>query len=818
MTHDPVAPLRVDVLGQPRILLGNDEISPAFWQRRSAGELLFFLLTSEGRQATQTSITQALWPVLDHTAGSNALDKSVHALRHLLQPGLATGRASSYLRRDPDGLHISPTIVCTVDADLLNQLGDRVRHTSSVPIDQIEKVLALCRGDALEGVAPAAWVVTRREIARECRFGLVVEFLRKAALAGQPVRAIPALEALLRDDPRNVPARRLVMRTLASSGRAERALHHYETWRNNETNDPDRVPDEEIEHLRLTLLNPPEPESPIASPPSPDLSYHLSTPPNPLIGRKPELSYLTERLGGHDVRLVTITGAGGTGKTHLAMEAGASLRPEFDDRVAFVSFGPLRYPDLVLPTIMSGLGLADDGGGNVVRTIAEAIGQRRVLLILDNFEHLLAAAPEVATLLSACSHLRILATSRERLNIRGEHRLELEPLPTPDLSAADSLEQFSEVPSVRLFCSRIEALDPRFSLTIGTAPLVDEICRRLNGLPLALELAAARIDHLSLAQIRDGLNDQRSLLTGGPGDAPTRHQTITACIAWSEQLLAPEARVLFRRLSLLNGHLTGRMLGWIARIGFPSPDVAEPELALRLLVNSSLVTRTVHGDDLEAVSRFDMLETIRTYGQTQLDAAAERRLTNQAVLRALRDMVIDAERSFTSPTIGAVFDDLETLRPTIDLALAYGFSSEVASDQAMAEELAAGLVLVWCCSGVSAGGSGRQPAGSLRCWICRTPHPLASGSSGMTSRLAGGPKHSAVGRCCSTTRTGSTRRSGSPSRPSGSARSSKTSSASPTRPRSWLESRVRAAITLTPRHWPIARSRWRSRPGRRTGN
>ncbi len=437
------------------------------------------------------------------------------------------------------------------------------------------------------------------------------------------------------------------------------------------------------------------PTSSSAVAPSRELLTPLPTPPNPLVGREQELGYLTQLLGYGDARLVTIIGPGGMGKTHLAMTAGAQLQPLVADGIAFVPLAPLRYAELVVPAIGASLGLPDDGDGHTLPAIAAAIGSRQFLLILDNLEHLPDASPHIATLLASCPRLRVLATSRGRLNLRGEHRLELHPLPTPDLAMAAMSSEFEQVPSVQLLSSRLRAMRPDFQLTDASAPAVGEICRRLDGLPLALELAAAQIDHLTIGQIRDGLSDQAILLTGGPRDAPNRHQTIRACIAWSEDRLNPAERALFRRLCLFSGTFSETMASWMTPNLPTEPDTPDVRPTLTSLVRSSLVVRGDPGDPADAGATYHILETIRAYGTDGLDVSGDMRAANSAVLRGVRKIAADAERSFRDSAIGTAFDRLDPLRSTIDSALAFGFGSDDLADQAHAEETAASLVHFW---------------------------------------------------------------------------------------------------------------------------
>ena len=696
MDDSAPAPLRADVLGRPRLFRGDTELPIATWHLRSAGELLLFVLTSDGRRADRGAIQAALWGELRPPAATNALYKSVHALRQRLQPELPHGRESAYLRWEGATLTVPSSVGCTIDAAVIVEVSDRLRAGLPVALVEIEHALSLYRGDLLETIEPAGWIDARRAALRQRRTELALALADRATAAGQPERTVPALEALLRADPANVTIRRRLVGALAASGQREAALRVADDDLVHAAGRPDEAPDPEIERLRATLLTVPAPTGVGADgTPAATLPSSVPVPPNPLIGREWESDELRDLLGRDGVRLVTLTGPGGAGKTHLAMATGHALRSRTAGAVAFVPLGPLRYPELVLPAIAAALGLVVKQDGPVLPTLVAAIGQQELLLILDNVEHVLASAPEVAALLAACSRLTVLATSRERLNLRGEHRLEVRPLPTPDRATAPSLLEFGAVASVRLLCDRLRAIEPGFRLTDATAPAVDEICRRLNGLPLALELAAAQIDHADIDEIRDGLGDQLALLVNGPGDAPHRHQTIRACIAWSEDRLAPEARALFRRLCLFDGAFSETMAGWLRPVASGATALPGLRATLRALVRSSLLVRNVEpdrpGDD---AASYRILETVRAYGRDRLaaDGGAE---ASRALLRAVRDLSADAEGTFTATTIGATYDRLDALRPTIDAALTFGFGSDEPDDQALAEEIAASLVQFW---------------------------------------------------------------------------------------------------------------------------
>jgi predicted ATPase/transcriptional regulator with XRE-family HTH domain len=342
----------------------------------------------------------------------------------------------------------------------------------------------------------------------------------------------------------------------------------------------------------------------------------LPSPSTLLIGRADEVTTATALLRDPAVRLLTLTGAGGSGKTRLAIETANQLRSEFPDGVVFVDLAPLSDPALVSGAIAATLHVREQPGQPLLQTVGKALTARRLLLVLDNFEQLLPAAVIAHDLLTAAPHLKILATSRARLALAAEQELPVLPLAVPDLAHLPPWEQIGAIAAVRLFVLRARALEPGFALTAENAPVVAEICRRLDGLPLALELAAARIKLLPPAALLARLERALPLLVGGVRDLPTRQRTLRATIAWSYDLLDAEEQRLFRRLSVFSG-------GWTleAAEAVTNPDgTLEVLTGIGALVDWSLVRQSGKVDE---EPRYTMLETIREFALEQLSRHAE---------------------------------------------------------------------------------------------------------------------------------------------------------------------------------------------------
>jgi predicted ATPase/DNA-binding CsgD family transcriptional regulator len=345
--------------------------------------------------------------------------------------------------------------------------------------------------------------------------------------------------------------------------------------------------------------------------------HNLPFPPTPLIGREVEIQATCEILGREGVRLLTFTGPPGVGKTRLALQVAADLSPLFPGGVRFVPLAPVRDPGLVLSAIASGAGIAEAAGQPLLDTLKGALLGRKTLLLLDNFEQVTEAAPLIGELITSCPQLRVLVTSREALRIYGEHEFAVPPLAMPTESPGVTPQELQRSEAASLFESRARATRPDFSVTAENAADVAEICRRLDGLPLAIELAAARINVLSPRAIADRLGRRLQLLTGGPHDLPERQRTLHGAIGWSYSLLTPEEQRLFRHLSIFRGGCT--LESAVAMSG----DVSEGEVLdiIASLINKSLVRKE---ESVGGEARYGMLETIQEYGLGELERQGER--------------------------------------------------------------------------------------------------------------------------------------------------------------------------------------------------
>jgi predicted ATPase/transcriptional regulator with XRE-family HTH domain len=343
-------------------------------------------------------------------------------------------------------------------------------------------------------------------------------------------------------------------------------------------------------------------------------ALRLPGPPTGLIGRERELEVVSRALADGGIRLLTLTGPGGIGKTRIAIEAARREQEHGADRVFFVPLGGIADPGLVASTVAMAIGVTS-ATEPIEEAIAEHLGDAGALLVLDTFEHLLGAAPFVASLVARCGVLKVLVTTREVLHLSGEHEVVVPALEVPTHPWASPADDVSRSAATELFIQRAVAAKSDFVLDDRSALLVREVCATLDGLPLAIELAASRVKHLSLEALRKKLDSRLSVLTGGPRDLPRRQQTMRDTIAWSYELLAPEEQALFRSLSVFAGGWTLEAAASVCGIAETGPD---PLQLMSALVDKSLVYLIDTGS---ADVRYSMFDVIREFAVERSEAA-----------------------------------------------------------------------------------------------------------------------------------------------------------------------------------------------------
>ena len=432
---------------------------------------------------------------------------------------------------------------------------------------------------------------------------------------------------------------------------------------------------------------------------SPTLRHNLPLPMTSFVGREQELAELGRKLAS--ARLLTLIGVGGSGKTRLALQAAWEAAEEYADGVRLIDLAPLTASNLV-PHAAAALGVREEPGQLLIQTLAGALQDKTVLLVIDNCEHLIAGCATLAqSLLQACPHLRILTTSREPLGISGEAILPVQPLSLPDPRRLPDWEAVAQYGAVKLFVERAQTASPTFVFSRGNAPAVVQICHRLDGIPLALELAAARVKVLSVEQVGRRLDDRFRLLTGGSRTALPRQQTLRALIDWSYDLLSPPEQILLRRLSVFAG-------GWTLEAAEQVCAGGEiDEFAVLDLIGHLADKSLVQVEQGEQITRFRLLETIRQYGRERLNQDDETKALLKRHYEHFLTLAETAAPELTGSEQARWLDSLElehdNLRAALDLSLQEG-------DPEPGLRLASALHRFWYIRGYLREGRGRLEA------------------------------------------------------------------------------------------------------------
>jgi predicted ATPase/DNA-binding SARP family transcriptional activator len=572
--------------------------------------LLALLVLHANETLSTDRLIDGLWGEHPPATAAKAVQVHISRLRKALAAGAANGSEDVVVTRE-HGYELQVDPEC-LDAHRFERLlaegrsqleAGHPEHAAST----LEEALSLWRGPPLDDLAFEAFA--QREIARfDDLHVAALEQLVEAKLAlGRHVEVVAQLEALIAEHPYREGLRTQLMVALYRSGRQAEALQAYQDARRTLVEELGIEPGERLRELERAVLaqdaglampeSPRAPASPVPRAPLPSL-------PTRTIGRDEDLHAVSALLRQREVRLVTLTGPGGVGKTRLALEVAFALEPELPDGASFVSLASTSSAEHVPSAIAQGLGVTPLQGETSQAALERFLAAKRGLLVLDNFEHLLPAAAQVAGLLAGCAGLTVLATSREPLRVHAEQLYAVEPLQVPADAGPAAVER---APAGALFAERARSHDRHFELTDGNAGAVSEICRRLDGLPLAIELAAARTGLLGAEELNARLGQALDVLGTGPRDAPDRQRTLRATIEWSQRLLSEPEAEAFSRFAVFGGGATIKAAQQVTGANLD---------ALEGLVGKQLVRRVGSG----AETRLLMLETVREYALEQLDA------------------------------------------------------------------------------------------------------------------------------------------------------------------------------------------------------
>jgi predicted ATPase/DNA-binding SARP family transcriptional activator len=620
-SHQMQGAMHVRMLGGFAVLIAGRAVPDHAWRLRRARSLVTLLALAPGHRLHREQLMDTLWPDLSPAAAANNLHKVTFMARRAIALALDDDDPAGWLRSCADALQLDPPGGLSTDAAAFERAAAALRDSTDAVA--LRGALDLYTGDLLPDDLYEDWAITRRETLRRSWLDLLYQLAQVEERREEFSAAIALLERLVAAAPLHEDGQARLIRLYALAGHRERALRQYDALRDALRAELDTVPDASTaalaERIRAasTCPNAPASWSTRHAPPGKATRRNLPVTLSDVIGRERELDDVRRLVDA--ARLVTLTGVGGGGKTRLAVEVLAAL-PNRD--VSFVELAPVADGARVAGAVAAALGLPDAPGRPAVDAVAGALGDDPLLLVLDNCEHVIDAAAElVATLLRRCSGLRVLATSREPLRVPGEILYPVPPLAVPAAGTAPDPAALGDVAAVRLFVERARSTMPGFALDDDTAAPVAEICRRLEGIPLAIELAAARAHACPPVEIAARLDEALRFLTTGSRTAPGRHRSLQAALDWSWSLLAADEQRLLSHLSVFAGSWT---LDSATALFAAAPG--DTLALLAGLVDRSLVVPL----PARGPARWRLLEPVRQYATARLaasggDAAARRR-------------------------------------------------------------------------------------------------------------------------------------------------------------------------------------------------
>jgi predicted ATPase/DNA-binding SARP family transcriptional activator/DNA-binding CsgD family transcriptional regulator len=664
--------VRIWLLGGFRVTVGSKTVQEGAWRLRKAASLVKLLSLAVGHRMHREQAMELLWPELGKKAASNNLRQALHAARRALTWDPAEG--SRYLASEDESLALCPDGVLWVDVEAFERAASTARRSREPTA--YEEALDLYSGELLPADRYEEWADEHGQRLLETRLSLLLELARIYEERAEYDSAAETLRVIVSEQSTHEEAHAGLMRMHALMGGKREALAQYgrleealQAALGTEPSASSRALKAEITSGRFPPKDARFPGSPLEEPPG-DGKHNLPAPRTSFVGREGEMLEVKRILAM--TRLLTLTGAGGLGKTRLALEVARDLVGIYPEGVWLVELAPLREPELVVPTVARTLEVHEQPERTLLETMLEALGDKEMLLVVDNCEHLADAAAHLAdALLSVCPKLRILATSREPLGVVGEVLCETPLLSLPSTTGGEpdgwaAAESFVRYEAVQLFVDRARLRLPDFGLTQENSGTVARVCRRLDGIPLAIELATARLGALSVEQVAQRLEVSLDVLKGASRASDPRHRTLRATLDWSYELLSQPERKLFGRLSVFTG---GFSLEAAEAVGatddFEQLEVLE---ALLSLVDKSLVVADAANDGR---MRYRMLEPVRQYGLERLEMSGEVQEVRCRHAEFFLALAEEAEPRLRGPEQAAWFARLDAESDNLRAALSW---------------------------------------------------------------------------------------------------------------------------------------------------
>jgi predicted ATPase/DNA-binding NarL/FixJ family response regulator/DNA-binding SARP family transcriptional activator len=605
----PAEAVRVRLLGGFGVSVGSRTIEEGGWRLKKAGSLVKLLALARGHRLHRERVMDLLWPDLGTKAATNNLYRALHVARKALERAPADA-ASRYLALRGEMLALCPDGTLWVDVEAFEDAAVTARHGEEVAA--YRAALELYTGELLPEDRYEEWAQERRGELRQLYLTLLVEMAGMYEEREDYEPAVEALRQAVSEESGREEAHRHLMRLFALDARRRQALLQYRRLEEILDGELDAEPDAQSRRLHEEILAGrfpqahPRPATRTAGTLRGGAGKHnLPNSSSSFVGREQEMVEIRRSLAM--TQLLTLTGAGGSGKTRLALEVARELVGVYPDGVWLVELAPLSEGALER-AVAEAVGAREEPGRALEHVIAETLRDKRTLLLLDNCEHLVEAVADlVESLIPACPRLKILATSREVLGVAGESVWRVPPLSVPERQP--SVGELERSEAARLFVDRAA---PGFALTPENARAVAEVCEKLEGMPLAIELTAARVRTLSPGQISERLDDSLKLLTTGSQEAEPRQRTLRGALDWSHDLLPEDERALLRRLSVFAGGFT---LEAAETVGGDAGDVLD---LLANLADKSLVVA-----EAPFRARYRLLEPVRQYALEKLDEAGE---------------------------------------------------------------------------------------------------------------------------------------------------------------------------------------------------